>query len=227
MQADEKTCHPLTLRQSHKLGFKMAAKGVPSIQCDDFFEAPQAARDFAIAAAFTQPGGGVYPGKVAAPDPDLPEICVIREYLLDIVNSHYLPRVPMTHQGHTIEKFEWADIDFSTVNIDPRELSEMQRRPHVDDAAIFGLVYLNPEWRGGTLFFEQVEGEPVGYADGYCIDTIPGFRLKGRISGHFNQLAIYPGFVFHTGEIAGDWIEDDRRYTEPRVTMRVIFRERR
>jgi hypothetical protein len=45
----------------------------------------------------------------------------------------------------------------------------------------------------------------------------------GRIEAAFNRLAIYPGFVPHSGEIVGEWIKTDERFTNPRLTQRLVF----
>ena len=55
------------------------------------------------------------------------------------------------------------------------------------------------------------------------MDSRDGFELCGRIAPVFNRLAIYPGFVLHSGEIAGDWIRSDERFSNPRLTQRLIF----
>jgi imidazolonepropionase-like amidohydrolase len=47
--------------------------------------------------------------------------------------------------------------------------------------------------------------------------------LAGHIEGRFNRLAIYPGFVLHSGEIDGDWIEKEDRLAAPRLTQRIKF----
>jgi hypothetical protein len=36
-------------------------------------------------------------------------------------------------------------------------------------------------------------------------------------------MAIYPGFIPQTGEIAGDWIEGEERFRNPRHTQRFDF----
>jgi len=91
-------------------------------------------------------------------------------------------------------------------------------------AFIFGLVYFNHEPRGGTLFFRNVADTPGSApSPGYLTDSRDGFELAGRIEPAFNRLAIYPGFVPHSGEIAGDWIRSDERFTNPRLTQRLLF----
>jgi hypothetical protein len=70
---------------------------------------------------------------------------------------------------------------------------------------IFGLVYLNHEERGGTLFFRRsVQVAQSGPSPGYVTEDRDGFELAGRIEPRFNRLAIYPGFVPHSGDISGD-----------------------
>jgi hypothetical protein len=89
---------------------------------------------------------------------------------------------------------------------------------------VFGLVYLNREERGGTLFFEQnTQVQNSGQGGGYMTESSDEFELCGRITPAFNRLAIYPGFVPHSGEIHGDWISSDERYSNPRLTQRFVF----
>ena len=64
---------------------------------------------------------------------------------------------------------------------------------------------------------------PAVAREGYPTATYPGLELAGRIEGRFNRLAIYPGFILHTGEIAGEWIEGDERFDVPRLTQRMMF----
>ena len=220
------TGHPLTMNAQQRLKLRMIAPGVPAILIDDFFVDPHAAREYALGHAFKLSTTDLYPGSIAPTDAKDPTVDTIRQHLVGIVNTHYLPRIPLTQFGEPIETVSWADIDFATVNLHPRDLQPAQSIPHVDGAAIFGLVYLNPLEKGGTLFFDRIEGEDPEPADGYCNSSIPGFALKGKIDGVFNRLALYPGFVYHTGEIAGDWITDGRRMEDPRLTMRAIFGER-
>jgi hypothetical protein len=87
---------------------------------------------------------------------------------------------------------------------------------------IFGLVYLNQEERGGTLFFKPRQG-PAAERHGYQTTSDGAFELCGRIEGRFNRLAIYPGFIPHSGEIAGPWIEGEERTRHPRLTQRLQF----
>ena len=100
----------------------------------------------------------------------------------------------------------------------------MQRVPHVDPVPIFGLVYLNRDDRGGTLFFRRT-GEPAALARGRLCDrpAATASNCRGRIEPAFNRLAIYPGFVPHSGDISGDWIRSGERHRSPRLTQRLMF----
>ena len=88
---------------------------------------------------------------------------------------------------------------------------------------IFALVYLNIDDRGGTLFFRQTGGPAARPAPGYLTESRDGFALRGRIEAVFNRLAIYPGFVPHSGDISGDWIRSGERHRSPRLTQRLMF----
>ena len=86
--------------------------------------------------------------------------------------------------------------------------------------------------RGGTLFFKRTAEGSAEPAPGYVVDSRDGFELCGRIAPVFNRLVILPppGFFFfffffvpHSGEIAGDWIRSDERFSNTRLTQRLIF----
>ena len=114
--------------------------------------------------------------------------------------------------------------DMALTDTHPDALSDGQRLPHVDPVPVFGLVYLNRETRGGTLFFQQDPNVPQDTSrSGYPVADMPGFRLLGRLGGTFNRLVIYPGIVPHSGEIVGDWIEGEGRNAYPRLTQRFTF----
>ncbi|MFL6734891.1 MAG: DUF6445 family protein [Sphingomicrobium sp.] len=89
---------------------------------------------------------------------------------------------------------------------------------------VFGLIYLNEEDRGGTLFFRpRSRVAPTTGRQGYQTQSDEHVELCGRIEGRFNRLAIYPGFILHSGEVKGDWIENEERLTAPRLTQRIMF----
>ena len=143
--------------------------------------------------------------------------------MLEMVNREYLPRLPVNPPMDPLTRLH---SDFAIVDVHPDELADHQRIPHVDPVPIFGLVYLNHENRGGTLFFKDADrsaGDPETPSPGYLTQSRDGFELWGRIEPAFNRLAIYPGFIPHSGEISGDWISSDERFTHPRLTQRLIF----
>jgi hypothetical protein len=141
------------------------------------------------------------------------------------VKGEYLSRVPpIAQDGRSISAFGQVYTDFAIVDVHPDELTSKQRLPHVDPVPIFGLIYLNREERGGTLFFKQKAsaGEDAPGA-GYPTASTEPFTLVGRIEPVYNRMAIYPGFIPHSGEIAGDWILGEERFKSPRLTQRFVF----
>jgi hypothetical protein len=128
-----------------------------------------------------------------------------------MANDNYLNRIPpIAKDGQRITAFREVYTDFAVTDIHPSELSPNQRLPHVDPVPIFGLIYLNQEERGGTLFFDKVgQGSQPLSERGYLTSSNDEYRLRG--------------FVPHTGHIEGDWIEDERRFTSPRLTQRFVF----
>jgi len=202
----------------------LVAGQIPVLIVDDIFLDPAGLRAHALALQY-RPPDYYYPGKVARPDGDDGSLQAFLEAVLALVNREYLPRIPPISGGGTqITSFGRIDSDFAITDVHPGELQATQRIPHTDPVPIFGLVYLNEADRGGTMFFKHGQaGEPAEQRHGYFEPGDEGFELIGKIEGRFNRLAIYPGFVPHSGEIAGDWISSDERFTSPRLTQRLAF----
>jgi hypothetical protein len=194
----------------------------PYITVDGIFAEPAALRETALALPFS-PGTAHYPGRIARfPDAD-PSLTEFLRTLVGFITREYLPRLPSLPGGQRLTRVRRVDTDFAIIDTRPSELTATQRAPHTDAVPIFGLVYLNEEPRGGTLFFKR-RGQGATPIDrsGY---PHPDEQLEicGHIEGRFNRLAIYPGFILHSGEIRGDWIENDDRILSPRLTQRIAF----
>jgi hypothetical protein len=194
---------------------------IPALLIDNFYENPDLIRELALGLTYTAPPYP-YPGTLAVTAGSSLE--ALKSKVLQIVNTEYLPNVPpIMGQGRRIHAFREVLPDFARVELHPDDLAPVQRVPHTDPVPIFGLVYLNREERGGTLFFEQKAVANEAGRSGYFTESSPEFELLGRIEGRFNRLAIYPGFVPHSGEIVGDWIRGEERFTQPRITQRLVF----
>lgn len=210
------------LRPGLSFGFEEIAEGLPVMLVDQLYEKPHEIREAALSLEY-KPAPFDYPGRVAPAPRDNPSLNRFLGEILALVNSQYLPRVPIAADGKRIASFARMHTDFALVDRHPDELSAPQRAPHIDPIPIFGLVYLNREERGGTLFFRRLD-EPASPSDkqGYQTQSGGGYELCGRIEAAFNRLAIYPGFVHHSAEI-GSWIETEQRFTSPRLTQRLMF----
>jgi hypothetical protein len=195
----------------------------PVLIVDNLFAEPEALRSSALALSY-RPPPYPYPGKIAEAPREDPSLQFFLRAVMRLVNGEYLPRVPpITANDQHITAFGQVHTDFAITDVHPDELSETQRKPHIDPVPIFGLVYLNAEERGGTLFFDSPASPATNPRRGYCAPNDAEFRLVGKIEGRFNRLAIYPGFVPHTGEIEGGWISSDERFKSPRLTQRLAF----
>jgi hypothetical protein len=196
---------------------------IPVLLLDDFFADPDAVRAYALEQEFNAPPYP-YPGRLALAPEDNPSLQSTRQSVLELANQ-FLSRVPpIANNGQRLTSFLRAFTDFAVVDVHPNELSDAQRLPHTDPVPVFGLVYLNCEERGGTLFFEQKARPPISdLPGGYLTESTPEYELCGRIEPAFNRLAIYPGFIPHSGEIRGDWIQSEERYSSPRLTQRFVF----
>jgi len=208
------------------LDIQLVAVGgeIPVIQVDDFFNRPDEIRQAALSLPYEAPPYP-YPGKLAGvPEPNR-SLTKLKRKLLQLVNEVYLPRVPpISQDGRRVSAFRQVHIDFAVVDVHPDDLSQEQRLPHTDPVPVFGLVYLNREERGGTLFFKQkASSEETAGGHGYVTDSNEAFELLGRIEPGYNRLVIYPGFIPHSGEIAGDWITGPARFDSPRLTQRLVF----
>ena len=202
--------------------FEFIAGKVPVLIIDNFYARPDEIRSSALQLPYDPPPYP-YPGRLARCAGN-PSLAAVQASVLALVNREYLSRVPpIAADGKPIPAFGRLVTDIAKTELHTDELSDVQRIPHVDPVPVFGLVYLNREARGGTLFFRQQAQVPAGAGEGYITGSTPEFELCGRIEGRFNRLAIYPGFVPHSGEISGDWIRSEERFTEPRLTQRFIF----
>jgi hypothetical protein len=210
------------LRPGLSFRFEMIAEGLPIMLVDDLYQRPDEIRETALSLDY-QAAPFNYPGRVAPAPRGNRSLNRLLGELLALVNSQYLPRVPIAADGKRITNFSRMHTDFARVDVHPDDLRVPQRAPHIDEIPIFGLVYLNREDRGGTLFFRRLaDSETAAEKQGYQTQSGGGYELCGRIEPTFNRLAIYPGFVHHSAEI-GSWIETEERFTSPRLTQRLMF----
>jgi len=195
---------------------------IPYLTIDGIFADPSAVRAAALALPYSS-GTAHYPGRVARFPAGDSSLTQFLHKLVELVTSEYLPHLPPARNGERLSRVRGVDTDFAITDRHPSELTAHQRAPHIDAVPVFGLVYLNDPPRGGTLFFRQ-HGHAAGadFRSGYPRSD-EQLEVCGHIEGRFNRLAIYPGFVLHSGEIEGDWIENDDRFTYPRLTQRIMF----
>jgi hypothetical protein len=196
---------------------------IPFATVDGVFADPGAVRAAALALPYA-PGTEYYPGRVARfPDGDRSLAAFIQK-VAGLVTREYLPRLPPLPGGMRLSALRGIDTDFAITETPPEQLNEGQRQPHIDAVPVFGLVYLNEEPRGGTLFFKpRDEIRTDANASAYPSHDHERFEVCGHIEGRFNRLAIYPGFIFHSGEIDAGWIGTEARFASPRLTQRIMF----
>jgi hypothetical protein len=195
---------------------------IPILYVDGIYRDPERVRREALALPF-EPAPAMYPGRVARVAPDDASLTAFLRNILALVTRHYLPHVRLPPDGRRPGAIKGIDTDFAITDQRPETLHAEQRRPHVDAVPVFGLIYLNEVERGGTLFFRPEQGTRAAARDGYPAAAPGGAGSLGRIEGRFNRLAIYPGFIPHSGEIAGEWIHGEERLSEPRLTQRLMF----
>ena len=192
---------PFELSPGMRMRMEPLADGIPVLLIDGIFREPERVRDQALNLAF-EPPSDPYPGRIAVPDASNPSLGAFLTRTLDIVEPRLSARAPARARHRAVE---------------PRPQRTWTPVP------IFALVYLNIDDRGGTLFFRRTGGPAARPAPGYLTESRDGFVLRGRIEAVFNRLAIYPGFVPHSGDISGDWIRLGERHRSPRLTQRLMF----
>jgi len=196
---------------------------IPVLLVDEIFRDPAAIREAALKLPYT-PGTAHYPGRVARFPPGDPSLTGFLKKIISLVQAEYLPHMPILPNGQRLTGFRGLDTDFAITDFHPEQLSSNQRKPHTDAVPIFGLIYLNDPPRGGTLFYRQNDPrDELQPAAGYPTAENDQIELCYRVEGLFNRLAIYPGFILHSGEIEGDWITGDDRFRNPRLTQRIQF----
>ena len=196
---------------------------VPVLLVDDIFADPLRVRETALSLPY-EPAGAHYPGRNARVPPGNESLTKFLRKVVALVTREYLPLLPPFPDGSRPTSVRGADTDFAITDLRPEELTNEQTRPHIDFVPVFGLVYLNEQDRGGTLFFRpRSHTEKPTPNRGYQVASDEFVDLYGKIEGRFNRLAIYPGFILHSGEIRGDWIRSDERLNAPRLTQRIMF----
>ena len=208
---------------SAEANFDVIDGAIPVLLVDNIFRDPAAVREAALKLPFS-PGTAHYPGRVARFPPGDPSLTGFLKNVLSLVQAKYLPHMPVLPNGARLTSFRGLDTDFAITDFHPGELTSKQRKPHVDAVPIFGLVYLNDPPRGGTMFYRQKNPrEELRPSQGYPTAESDQIELSYHIEGLFNRLAIYPGFIPHSGEIEGDWITGEDRFRNPRLTQRIQF----
>ena len=196
---------------------------IPVLLVDNLFSDPHRVRETALGLPF-EPAGAHYPGRRARMPSGDQGLTQFLAKVAALVTQRYLPQLPPFPDGRKPSTVRAADTDFAVTDVRPDDLTSEQSRPHVDHVPIFGLVYLNEVDRGGTLFFRpRSQTAPSASPPGYQVESDEHVELCGKIEGRFNRLAIYPGFILHSGEVKGDWINSDERITAPRLTQRIMF----
>jgi hypothetical protein len=189
---------------------------------DDFFAAPEALREAALTLNFIRHGRS-YPGRRASVPREDTTFRALIDKIKQMANADYLPHLA-AGTADEIASITSVKGDFGITDQHPAELTPGQKQPHRDPIPLIGLVYLNKEERGGTLFFEQMgPAEDADGLQGYFTGSNDNWRLRAKAEGRFNRFVLFPGELAHSAEIEGDWILDGRRLLSPRLTMRLLF----
>lgn len=195
---------------------------IPVLLVDNIFADPRRIRETALGLPY-EAAGAHYPGRKARMREGNESLGNFIRKVARLVTQQYLPQLPPFPDGRRPTHIQRVESDFAITDARPSELTREQTRPHIDHVPLFGLVYLNEQDRGGTLFFRPRSKAAPTPRSGYQTDSDEFAEVVGKIEGRFNRLAIYPGFVLHSGEVKGDWIEGDERLSAPRLTQRIMF----
>lgn len=191
----------------------------PIIVIDDFVKDHQVLKDYASEVAFELPKQSAYPGIRATLPAEYTN--TVRDAVEPLIRRTY--DIPAEYSSYVYHQL------FSLVCTDERDLSPLQRIPHIDTSRVhyYALLhYLNDGDFGGTGFFRQrfsqyekiserryhhyltttkhlmsVNGVPSAQ---YCCGSTPHFELIAEIKYKPNRLVVYPGNILHTSLIKAD-----------------------
>ena len=188
---------------------RVGREGSPVVILDDAHPRLDLLRGHIETLRFTEAPGG-FPGH-RAPIEDAylaPFSSILKSVLSDVFGLS---------QGVVIK-----DCQASMVTTRPEDLSEPQRRPHIDDTdnrLIAMMHYLDGEEKGGTAFFRQTrtgfetitkdrkaeyEADLLRAApppQGYLTQSNDDFERIGAVAARVNRLAIYRGNLLHSGDL--------------------------
>lgn len=202
-------------------------EGRRCVVIDDALRAPQAWREYATAARadFVERPGNAFPG----PELALPDTVAAA---LDVLVAREL------RAGFGIRRTLHAQARLSLVARAPQALAPRQWFCHIDSlqvepgqALLASVLYLfDDPALGGTAFYRPLRppaeiaaliqdsahlpalefGARHGIAAGYMTASNRWFAKLASIPARYNRLIVYPGTVFHCGEItAPERLSDD------------------
>src|SRR5690349_19983923 len=159
---------------------------VPFLTVDGIFADPSAVRAAALALPYS-PAPAHYPGRLARFPAGDDSLTAFLQKVCALVTRVYLPRLPPLPGGARLPSLRGADSDFAITDTHPSELRDQQREPHLDAVPVFGLVNLNEEPRGGTLFFRpRADSAAREIHEGYPSRIHDRYEVCGHIEGLYN-----------------------------------------
>ncbi|MFC6439086.1 DUF6445 family protein [Bowmanella sp. JS7-9] len=205
-------------------------KEVPLFVIDDIFATPLEVRHLAFSNSFPS-SVAYYPGRhqpLSQEDPSIKAFC------------HFIATVLTRATGKQI-KTEAISTDFSILTTPEEKLLDNQGQPHIDGTPMLGVIYLNEQDLGGTVFFRNretnsmtvvTEAQKAHYQNlsaqrkldtplGYVTDTNTQWEKVDTIEGKLNRLVIWPGNVFHSIDVKVN--PASGQLDEKRLTQRVII----
>lgn len=207
----------------------LGAQEVPLLVVDDIFANPEEVRALAFERSFPE-SQAYYPGRHQPLTPSTPgivELCI------------FIARVLSESTGKGISPNS-ISTDFSILTTAENSLLENQGQPHIDATPMLGVIYLNTEDFGGTVFFRNretgsmrvvtpaekehykaVTSERAGSrAESYIVDSQGPWEKVTAIEGKLNRLVVWPGNVWHSVEVK---VAPERGVLhEKRLTQRII-----
>lgn len=163
---------------------RLTIGGFPAVVVDGLYADPEAVRELALGLE-DRPLEGAYPGvagRIEAPTEPLLER--IGEWLgqtYGFTPETLRPRPP-------------GGFEFRRITLGIEELKPIQRLPHVDDALLAGVVYLEPEerCRGGLAFYRH---RPTGLDALYLETSTEEAPLDPDQQAVLARLGLYNGWL--------------------------------
>lgn len=206
---------------------------VPLLLIEDIFAKPDLVREYAFSREFPS-SQAYYPGRHQPLTDDGQGLNKFLSFMAKVIS----------HATNIKIEPGWITSDFSIITTPEDQLLSTQGQPHIDGTPMLGVIYLNPQPMGGTVFFNNNDTNSMVVltaeqkqhyqkisttADSqvdkkYIIDSTQAWSVVERIPGTYNKLVMWPGHVFHSVEVLMK-PQPGEPLTHKRLTQRIILNQ--